>query len=132
MKTVLSAIVLTPLLVIAPAGAQEPAPQLDAAPAPWKTDATAYEVLCTHEKARAILTFSDQEGCNTAIRASVTHCDQVLAADFAKYEGAPDLDRRRPFIEGAAQGCFMAQMNGRTSGKFVQLLQLMARSRRSQ
>jgi hypothetical protein len=130
MKMIPFAIVAILLFAVSPLRAQDAPVQGGITRAPWITDQGPFEAMCAHDKARAFLTFPDQEGCSSAIRASASHCDRVLTADFSKYEGAPDFESRRSFFQGAARGCFMAQMNGRTSGKFVQLLQLMARSRK--
>lgn len=110
--------------------AQEAAPPrvAETEPAPWITDRQAFSSMCQVEGARTFLTFASAETCVEAVIASATHCDTVLTSDFTKFEGTPEFEAKRAFFRGAGQGCFMAQMNGRTGGKFVQLLQFLAKN----
>jgi hypothetical protein len=125
---------LLPLLLLACVGtatlAQEAAPPRAAAaePAAWITDRQAFSAMCHIEGARTFLTFASADACAEAVIASANHCDSVLTSDFGKFEGTPELQSRQAFFRGAGQGCFIAQMNGRTSGRFVELLQFLAKN----
>ena len=112
--------------------AQESAPPKagQAEPNPWITDRQAFSSMCQVEGARTFLTFTSAAVCVEAVIASADHCDTVLTNDFSKFEGTPEFETRQAFFRGAGQGCFIAQMNGRTSGKFVELLQFLAKNAR--
>ena len=97
---------------------------------PWLTKQDSFLSLCEVEKSRTYLTFASSQLCAEAVKASAEHCDRALSADFAKFEGTAELESRKSYFEGVAVGCFTAQMTGRTTGKFVELIQLVAKSNR--
>lgn len=100
-------------------------------PAPWITDEAPFLEMCTHDTLLRVLRFADAAACESAVKASAAHCNQVLTEDFAgKPEAAPETASRRAFLRGAGQGCFMAQMDGRTDGRFVPVLQHLAKAAR--
>ncbi len=101
------------------------------APAPWITDEAPFLEMCTHETLLRVLRFADATACESAVKASAAHCNTVLTEDFAcKPEAAPETASRRAFLRGAGQGCFMAQMDSRTDGRFVPVLQHLAKAAR--
>lgn len=101
------------------------------APAPWITDEAPFLEMCTHDTLLRVLRFADASACEAAVKASAAHCNQVLTEDFAgKAEPTPETASRRAFLRGAGQGCFMAQMDGRTEGRFVPVLQHLAKAAR--
>jgi hypothetical protein len=108
------------------AAASSPAPAASpvlGAPLPWLADRSAFAPLCSTQEMRDALGLSESAACTAAITASADFCDDALGKDFAKDIGSPVTDRKVAFYRGAAQGCFMGQMNTRTKGRFLQLVQ---------